>query len=195
MFKKEIVWREILFQAIEKHRYNFQQKELAEKFGFSLSTVFNALKKPREIKAIKVGGRGFDLVNPEKLLYLWATERRLEKDIIYYTFVSETRAKIEQKMPDKIIWGLFSAYRYKFKSSPSDYDKVYIYANQSQLLEIKRRFPQKKGPANLFVLRADRFFKNYGRTGTLAQIFVDIWNTNYWYAQEFLRRLKGKMNI
>ncbi len=195
MFKKEIIWREILFQAIEKNKYSFQQKELAKRFGFSLSTIFNALKKPREIKAIKVGGRGFDLVNTEKLLYLWATERRLEKDIIYHTFVPESPSQIEQKIPDKIIWGLFSAYQYRFKNSPSDYDKVYIYANRQQLLEIKKRFPWKKGPENLFVLQSDKFLKNYGYSGTLAQIFVDIWNTNYWYAQEFLQRLKDKMNL
>jgi len=39
MLKKEIIWREILFQAIEKNVFNFQQKELAEKFNYSLSTV------------------------------------------------------------------------------------------------------------------------------------------------------------
>jgi len=190
MFKKEIIWREILFQSIEKGKYNFQQKELSSKFGFSLSTIFNALKKPREIKAIKVSGRGFSLINPEKLLYLWAVERRLEKDIIYHTFVPEMPTKIERQMPDKIIWGLFSAYQYKFQDSPSDYDKVYVYAYSRQLLEIRKRFPQRRGPENLFVLQPDQFLKDYGCTGTLAQMFVDIWNTDYWYAQEFLQKLK-----
>ena len=195
MFKKEIIWREILFQAIKKNKYDFQQKELARKFGFSLSTIFNALKKPRNIKAIEVSGRGFRLINVEKLLYLWATERKVEKDIIYSTFIPETPSKIEQQMPDGIIWGLFSAYRQKFHSTPSDYDKVYVYANRQQLSEIKKRFPQKKGPKNLFVLQPDNFLKNYGTSGTLSQIFVDIWNTSDWYAQEFLKKLKIKMNI
>ena len=195
MLKKEIIWREILFQATEQNKYNFQQKKLANQFGFSLSTVFNALKTPRGIKAIKVNGRGFTLVNPEKLLYLWATERKLEKDIVYHTFVSKAPIEIEREMPDKIIWGLFSAYRYKFGDTPSDYDKIYIYAGYSDLGVIKQRFPKRKGPENLFVLQRDRFLNKYGSAGTLGQIFVDIWNTNYWYNKEFLKRIEYKMNL
>lgn len=65
MLKKEIIWREILYQATEKNIYLFQQKEIAEKFNFSLSTVFNALKIPRQIKALEISGRGFKLINIE----------------------------------------------------------------------------------------------------------------------------------
>lgn len=195
MLKKEIIWREILFQAIEKNKYNFQQKELAKQFGFSLSTVFGALQTPRDIKAIKVSSRGFNLIDVEKLLYLWATKRKLEKEILYKTFVSELPAKIESNLPNNIIWGLFSAYQYKFKQSPSDYDKAYVYADKNILKEIQKRFPYKKGPENLFILKQDAFLKKYGNFGTLAQIFVDIWNTDNWYSQEFLKKLKIKMNL
>jgi hypothetical protein len=58
MTKKEIIWREILFQAIENKKFEFTQKELAQKYRFSLSTVFNALKVPREAGAVE-GKRGF----------------------------------------------------------------------------------------------------------------------------------------
>ena len=34
MTKKEIIWREILFQAIEKKKIEFTKKELAQKYGF-----------------------------------------------------------------------------------------------------------------------------------------------------------------
>lgn len=193
MFKKEIIWREILYQAIEKQIFNFQQIKLAEKFGYSLSTVFNALKTPREIKAIEVSGKGFKITNIEKLLYLWGTQRKLNKDIIYKTFVSEPVAKIEANMPAEIIWGAFSAYKYKYSLTPADYGKVYVYAND--INEIKKRFPEKKGPANLFVLRQDNYLKNCGQTGTLAQIFVDIWNSEDWYAQEFIKKLKEKISV
>jgi len=52
MIKKEIIWREILFQAIENKKTDFTQKELSQKYGFSLSTVFNALKIPSQAGAI-----------------------------------------------------------------------------------------------------------------------------------------------
>lgn len=193
MFKKELIWREIFYQAIEKQIFNFQQIKLAEKFGYSLSTVFNALKTPREIKAIEVSGKGFKITNIEKLLYLWGTQRKLSKDVIYKTFVGEPIAKIEANMPADIIWAAFSAYKYKFSSVPADYDKVYIYGGDIE--ELKKRFPEKKGPANLFVLKQDNYLKNYGPTGTLAQIFVDIWNNEDWYAQEFLNKLKEKILV
>ncbi len=89
MSKKEIVWREILYQAIEQKNRQMIQKELAAKFGFSLSTVFNALKIPRQIGAIKVTGRNFRVTDLEKFLYLWATARNFKKDIIYRTKVDE----------------------------------------------------------------------------------------------------------
>lgn len=193
MLKKEIIWREMLYQAMEKNNFNFQQQKLAEKFNFSLSTVFNALKIPREIKAIKVSGNGFKLISVEKLLYLWGTQRKLNKDVVYETFVSLPIEKIEANMPACIIWSAFSAYKYKFKKTPADYGKVYIYGNNID--EIKKRFPVKKGPENLFILKPDSYLKNYSQCGTLGQIFVDIWNNEDWYAQEFIKKLKEKMKI
>ncbi|MBA3047060.1 hypothetical protein KKC83_03005 [Patescibacteria group bacterium] len=193
MFKKEVIWREMLYQSIEKNNFNFQQQELAKKFNFSLSTVFNALKIPREIKAIQVSGSGFKLINIEKMLYLWGTHRKLSKDIIYKTFVGEPIEKIEANMPSDIIWASFSAYKYKFKETPSDYGKVYIYG--SNIDEIKKRFPAKKGPENLYVLKQDEYLKDYGQCGTLGQIFVDLWNDDSWCAQEFLKKLKERIKI
>ena len=86
MLKKEIIWREILYQKIEKKKGKFQQKELAEKFKFSLSTIHNALKIPRKTGAVRVTGRFFVLENPEKMLYLWATFRKFNKDIFIKLF-------------------------------------------------------------------------------------------------------------
>ena len=104
MLKKEIIWREILYQKIEKKKGRFQQKELAQKFKFSLSTVRNALKIPRKSGAVKVTGRFFVLGNPEKMLYLWATFRKLRKDIIYQTFSDKPVKEIEALMPEKAIF-------------------------------------------------------------------------------------------
>ena len=111
MLKKEIIWREILFQAIEKKKRQFTQKELATKLGFSLSTVFHALKIPREIGAIEVKGRFFNLTNIEKMLTIWGTHRHLDKEIIYKTHVDLSPLKIESEMPSSIIYTAYSAYR------------------------------------------------------------------------------------
>ena len=194
MTKKEIIWREILFLALEKNKANFTQKEFAEKYGFSLSTVFNALKIPRSSGIIEAGGRGFNVLDSEKFLYLWATLRRMKKDIFYKTRVEKPVRQIEGEMPPGVIFGAFSAYVKRYKDAPADYDKVYIYAQKSRLAEIKRRFPAQKGRENLIVLLADPWLKTFG-TGITpdCQTFVDLWNISDWFAKDFLEALKQKL--
>lgn len=182
-----------MFQAIEKKKWEFTQKELAEKFGFSLSTIFNALKIPRLSGAIKVTGRNFSVIDAEKFLYIWATQRNLQKEIIYATNISEDMGKIEGRMPDGIIFGGYSAYIARYKDAPADYSKVYIYAEPEKLAEIKKRFPPEKGEANLFVLKSDPQLEKFGKITPDIQLFADFWNMGDWYAKDFLNALKNKL--
>lgn len=191
MLKKEIIWREILYQAIEKKQYKFTQKELAKKFGFSLSTIFNSLKIPRASGAIKVSGRFFEVVDKQKFLSIWGTHHNLNKNIIYQTRVDLSVQKIEGELPGNIVPTAYTAYCLKFKDAPADYDKVYIYAQD--LDQIKKRFPIKKGTANLIILKLDKFLKNYGQLPPLAQIYVDLWNLSDWFARDFLNALLNKI--
>lgn len=195
MFKKEIIWREILYQTMEKKKNVFTQKELARKFGFSLSTIFNSLKAPRQIKAIKVSGRDFQVVNLQKFLYLWATLRRLDKDIFYQTDFAGSIAEIESLVTPKAVFAAYSAYRKHFSDLPADYDKVYLYLPSSELSEIEKRFPPKKGYANLIILKADPYLASYGKTTTLAQTFVDLWNLEDWYAENYTKAMEEKIKI
>jgi len=192
MTKKEIIWREILFEAIENKNFEFTQKELAQKYGFSLSTVFNALKIPREANAIE-GKRGFKIRDIEKFLYLWATFRKVKKDIIYQTAVKKEVFEIEGEMPPSVIFGAYSAFLKKYKEAPADYDKVYVYVEEEKLNEIKKRFPPQKGYQNLIVLKADPWLKNFGQLTPDCQTFVDLWNLPEWYAKDFLNALKEKI--
>ena len=193
MLKKEIIWREILYQKIEKKKSRFQQKELAEKFQFSLSTIHNALKIPRKSGAVKVTGRFFVLENLEKMLYLWATFRDFKKDIIYQTFSEKSVKEIEALAPAEVIFGAYSAYVRKFGSAPADYDKVYLYTEKKYLNNFKRRFPYKKGEPNIILLEADKFLQRYGKITPVCQTFVDIWNLPEWYAQDFYQEFKEKL--
>lgn len=191
MQKKEIIWREILYQGLEKKKRQFTQKDLAALFDFSLSTVFNALKTPRKIGAVKVTGRYFILQDAEKLLYLWGTSRNIKKDVIYKTHVKSPALETEGDMPPNIIYGAYSAFRKKFKEVPSDYDKIYVYA--SAVNKIKKRFPPKRGYENLIVLQADPFLKKYGAITTMAQTFADLWNLSEWYSRDFYLSLENKI--
>lgn len=192
MLKIEIIWRELLFEALEKRKRRFTQKELAEKFGFSTSTIFQALKIPRKMGAVRVTGRFFTLDDPEKLLYHWASVRTPQKDLIYQTRVDLPVLEIEGQMPPGTIFGVFSAFRQKFQVAPADYDRVYVYTQNAE--EIKKRLPPQKGTVNLFVLAADQFLPHYGPVTPLGQTFTDLWNLKEWYAKEFVIALKEKIN-
>ncbi|MEK7616216.1 MAG: helix-turn-helix domain-containing protein [Patescibacteria group bacterium] len=190
MTKKEIVWREILHQALTKKNTTLTQKDLAQTFGISLSTVFNALKLPRQSGAIRVDGRNFTVVDGEKLLYLWATERNLEKETLYTTHTDLSPREIEGMMPSEAVFACYSAYRLKYGDAPADYDKVYVYAGTE---EIRQRFPPQEGYANVIVLKADQTLRDFGSTSPDVQTFADLWNAKEWYAKEFLNALKTKL--
>ena len=193
MKKIEIIWRELLFQVIEKNNRKFTQRDLADYFGFSTSTVFQALKPARQMGAARVGGRNFVLEDPEKLLYHWASVRNLSTDIIFQGRVDMTVSEIEGLIPPGAAYAAYSAAKKFVKEPPADYSKVYFYADN--LEEIKKRYRLVgRGEPNLFVLQPDRFLTNYGQTTTLAQTFVDLWNLQDWYAKEFTEALKDKID-
>lgn len=193
MLKKEILWREILYQATENRRLNFTQKELAEKFGFSVSTVFNALKIPRAQGAVNVTGKDFSIMDIEKFLFIWATQRNLSKEVIFKTFSPKNAKEIEGLMPPGIIFGAYSAFTQRYQDAPADYDKVYVYADQNELAEVKKRFPETKGNPNFFALKKDQYLEQYGVVTPNGQTFVDLWNLKDWYAKEFMDKLKEKI--
>lgn len=192
MTKKEVIWREILFQATENNKIEFTQKELSQKYGFSLSTVFNALKIPRSANIIE-DKRGFRVRDIEKFLYLYSTLRNPKKDIIYETSALKSAREIEAELPPPVIYGAYSAFLKKYQETPADYDKVYVYSALEYLDEIKSRFPYKRGGPNLIVLKADPWLADFGKITPDCQTFADLWNLPEWYAKDFLNALKDKI--
>ena len=195
MLKKELIWREILHKCFSEGILEFTQKALATELGVSTSTINNALRLPRASGAVEVRGRGFRLQDKEKFLLLWASHRNLSREVIYQTALPNNPHEIEGLMPPGIIYGAYSAYVKRFSDPPADYDTVYIYAAAGGLAELKKRFPARKGPANLTVLRADARLSDYGSTTPEVQTFVDLWNLPQWYAKDFLNALREKLRL
>ncbi|MBU0661925.1 MAG: helix-turn-helix domain-containing protein [Candidatus Diapherotrites archaeon] len=185
MKKTELVFLEIFRGART-------QKAIAERLGISLSTVSNALRPLARIGAIEKRNFGFKVVDREKALAYWASVRNLEKDTAYKTRAELNVSEIEKLMPSGAIFTAFTAFRLRFKEVPADYGEVYVYAGEEVLAEIKRRFPQRGGPANLIVLWKDELLGE-GKLVSDALMFVDLWNLREWYAKEFLNALKLKM--
>ena len=196
MKKIEQVYREILYQAMEKNNKSLTQLGLTKRRGFSLSNVNLALKNLEKINGVKINKMNFKVIDIKKIIYYWASSRVFERDIIYKTRIEMPIREIESNMPD-LIFGAFSAYKFKFKDVPADYSEVYVYANEQQLNIIKKRFPEIRGTKNfnVFVLKADENIDKYGKTSTIANIFIDLWNLKQWYANDFLKELEKRINF
>jgi len=192
MRRTEFVYRELLFQALEKGKGRFTQKGMAERLGMPISNVNNALKPLRRMNAVKVRPRGFSVVNPKKILLYWASTRNMEKDVVYRTRVELPVQEIEKRMASDVVFGAYSAFRFRFGQVAADYSEVYVYAEE--LDEMKERFPEKKGNPNLVVLQKDAVMEGYGKTGSIGQIFADLWNLPEWYARDFLKELEAKID-
>lgn len=188
MKRIEEVYREMLFQSMEKGNSTLTQSYLADALKLSLSIVNLALRPLRNMNAIKVKQRSFDVIDKRKILYYWASKRNLEKEIIFKTRAEKEVKKIESEMPADAIYAAYSAYKFRFKDVPTDYSEVYVYSDN--LEEIEKRFPKNNKTPNLFVLKKDRNMKEM----TAANIFVDLWNLKEWYAKDFLKALEGKLD-
>lgn len=192
MKRTEEVYREILYQA-EKGNFVLTQKAISDKLNLSLSNVNYAIAPLRRMNAVAIKKRCFHIVNQKKILYYWASQRNLKKDIIYSTRIEKSVVELENSMPDSTIFTAYSGYRLKFNETPADYSEVYFYTDD--LNEIKRRFPERKGVPNLFALKKDKSIDKYGKIASTSNIFVDLWNLQEWYAQAFIKSLEEKWNI
>jgi len=187
MLKSELVFLEV-FKGAKT------QKGIANSLGISLSTVNNAIEPLARIGAIEKRNFGLRLVDREKALTYWASARNLEKDIVYKTRADMPITEIERLMPSGVAFTAFTAFRLRFKEVPADYSEVYVYANDEELAELKKRFPQKEGPANLITLLKPKNFTGE-KIVPNELMFVDLWNLKEWYAKEFLNALRQKIGV
>ncbi len=191
--KIERVYREILYKVIDEGKLDatFKQKELSKSASLSISTVNYALEPLVSMNAIRKRRLGFNIIDPKKILLYWASIRKLARSIAYQTFVNSKVERIETEVPAKSVFTAYTAYKLKFDQVPSDYGEVVVYGEKS---DFEKRFPvNEKFRPNLIVLELDEHLLKF-KIAPLAQIFVDLWNLNTWYAKEFLKKLEAKID-
>lgn len=189
MKKIEFIWRHILYQTIEKRLIRFQQQELAARFAISSSTVHAALSPLRRLGGVSVNGRGFEVIDYEKILYHWANHRDLTADLTHAMRVNLPITAIESGLPYATTPTAFTAVRERFDEPPADYDKVYCYTDDPDNVQKRFEKEQTRGTPNLYLLKPDPFLSTYP-TIPLAQVFADVWNLSDWYAKDFVRQIK-----
>ncbi len=187
MKKVELIYKEILDEAIERKNRAMTQIGIAKKLKVSISTVHHALKPLKKMNAVNVKQRMFQVTEPKKILYYWASIRNPEKDVVYKTRAKGTVKEIEKNMPPSIVYAAYTAYKIRFKDAPSDYSEVYVYGDENT----RERYPEEKGPANLIVLKKD---ESMGKITSIAHTFADLWNIKSWYAKEYVKALEEKID-
>ena len=195
MKKIETIWHHILTGALNEGGYRYTQQELARRFHYSLSTIHHALRIPAEIGAIRKAGKFFVLQDFKKLLFYWASFRKLTRDLLYGTSLDLPVQEIEGLALPGSLYGANSAAKRFLAESPADYSKVYFYILPGDLAQFRRRFPpSSKKSANTFALKMLPMMREYGPTTTLTQTFVDLWNLTDWYARDFHQALEEKID-
>jgi hypothetical protein len=185
------VYREILYNFFEKEKNRFTQKDLSKECKISLSTVNYAIKPLEKIGAIEKKTFGFNVINARKILNFWATIRKLDRDIVYKNFINEKIERIESLIPARCVFTAYTAFKLKFKEVPSDYGEVIVYGKKE---DFEERFGLgTEDKKNLIVLDLDEHLLKF-KIAPIAQIYVDLWNLDTWYANEFLKKLEEKIN-
>jgi len=171
------------------------QLGLSKALGVSLSTVNNALKPLRKMGAVTIRPRSLEVSDSERVLLHFGSCRDPAKDLRYQTRVEAGPMETERSMPSGVAFTAYSGYRLRFREAPADYGEVLVYADEKTLEEIRRRFPEKRGPPNVFAFLADKRLLARCTDSVVpdALLFADLWNQREWYAREFLNALKKRL--
>jgi hypothetical protein len=131
------------------------------------------------------------VLDPKRLLLLWAALRDLNGDIVYTTKVPMAVNEIEARLPASAIPTAYTAFvQQEGRNLVADYEQVLVYANVN---EVRRRFPFRRGEANLLVLEPDPLLSLYGKVAPSCQVYADLFNLPTWQAQRFLEAMDRKL--
>ena len=141
--------------------------------------------------AVRGTASGLRVLDPKRLLLLWAARRDLARDVIYQTHVQFSIREIEERLPGTAIPTAYSAYvQRRGRNTVADYDQVVVYGDRGDMLPT---FPPRRGYPNLLVLEADPLLATYGQYAPAAQVYADLFNLPTWQAQRFLDALNRQV--
>ncbi len=194
----EKIYREILVKILEK-KEKFTQLDLSKTCDVSLGFVNKIIKNLSEIGAIDIQRRQFRIIDSSKIIFDWASKRRIKKDISEKYFINMNVTEIEKSLP--FIFTGYSAWRLLTNSVPFDYDEIYVYIpiEKKGLFKIwLKDKPIKKGKENLFVIFTDdeHLIKNSkNKIAPIPQIFVDIYSMGSLASKYFIIEILDKYPV
>lgn len=191
MRKFEAVCREILLASM-RGQDTIWQKAVAGTTGVSIGMTNKAVRKLEEASCVEAGPRGLRVLSPGRILNLWATERRLLREV-WRSFRIDDLARVERDLPPDVILTAFAGWAADANRRPAEYSRVHFYVTDKAQFEswIKLRQDRiRKTNPNIFAL--DVHDPHLIRTSSrgvacIPQIYVDTYSVDGPEAQPFLR--------
>lgn len=189
----EQVWRHLLVSAFEGRRRWPSVSECAADLALPASTVHQSLGHPVEIGAVHVrGAGGLRVLDPGRLLLLWAGRRRLQRDVIDRFEVPSSAYAVEAAFtnPDAVLGGFGAVVAALGSNTIADYDTVLSYGDP----RLGKLTADPDGrTCEVLVLEPDPRLARYGRSTPLAQAWVDLFALSGWQSARFVYELLPRL--
>jgi Bacterial regulatory proteins, gntR family len=190
--KTEQVWRHLATGAIERGQRRWPSvTALAGELGMGVSTVHRALSHPVEIGAVDVlGGGGVRVVDPGRLLIVWAGQRRLRRDEVERFRVPGSAPVVERSIGSRgaVLGGFGAVVAALGGNTIADYETVLVYG-EPRVTRRRIADPDPGRVTEVVVLEPDPLLAQYGRVTPLTQAWVDLFNLPGWQAARFVHHL------
>ncbi|MGH9119376.1 MAG: hypothetical protein ACRD0A_16340 [Acidimicrobiales bacterium] len=195
--KTQQVWRHLVCGAIERGQRRWPSvTALARELGMGVSTVHAALEHPVEIGAVRIRpAGGVRVVDPGRLLLVWAGPRRLSRDITNRFHVTGSAPAVERMItnPTAVLGGFGAVVAHIGGNTIADYETVLVYGDPriSSRRRVKDSDPQRV--TEVLVAEADPLLAGYGRVTPLTQAWVDLFSLRGWQASRFVHALLPRL--
>lgn len=158
-----------------------------------VSSAHRSLAHPVEIGAVEVSAmEGLVLLDPYRLLLLFAAHRHLERDIVGHTYLAATVEELEAAIhaqPGCVLGGFSAAVAHAGANRIADYETILVYG--APVLE--GLAPAEEGAeTELLIAEGDPWVARHGRVTTYAQAWADLFSMRGWQAARFVDELDPK---
>lgn len=189
----QALWRELLAGSQEGRRRWPSVSALAGELGVPVSTAHRSLGHPDEIGAVSISPlEGLVVLDPYRLLLLFAAHRHLQRDIVSRVWVAAPVAEVEAAIgTDRgcVLGGFSAVVAHAGGNRIADYETILVYGDAH--LDKFRATPPGEG-TEVVVAEADRWLGRYGRFTTYAQAFADLFCLPGWQAARFVDELDAR---
>jgi hypothetical protein len=187
-----VVWRHLLHHAREGQRVWPSLRALAGDLDLGVSTVHKSLAHPVEIGAIQVSRLGgVELLDPLRLLTLFAAGRRLQRDIITRRRAAPMPAPWLERIASEsgmTVSGCGAISAYLAGNPITTYSTVVVYGNPDFGVELKPA-GEDQDATELLILEPDRWLMRYGNVVPFAQAYADTFCLPGWQPARFIEEL------